>query len=185
MVGMLCGLVVLVTACGSESAVPETMVGTDAPASTTAAATTSTTAAAEPDVVPVEVSPCSLVNEGEVATAAGLTVVEFEDATPISCVFDFGEETGVAIFVNVDDGEGRFGAPASLFDDYMAMVADGSAEIVSDLGVAAVYVQGFRGLAVDAGDGRFIGLGVNGGYGELSEPRDVLIEIAGRALGRL
>ncbi len=67
----------------------------------------------------------------------------------------------------------------------MAKVAEGSAETVPDLGVAAVYSQAFRGLAVDAGSGRFIGLGVNGGYGELAEPRDVLIELAAAALGRL
>ena len=179
-VGLLCGLALLLAACGAEAAVPDTTFGADAPSTTT-----STSAAVEPDVVPVVVSPCSLVNEEEVAAAAGLTVSEIRDEPPISCVFEFGEEVGVAIFVNVDDGEGRFGAPAGLFDEYMAMVADGSAEIVSGLGVAAVYVQGFRGLAVDAGGGRFIGLGVNGGYAELSEPRDVLIDLAGAALGRL
>jgi hypothetical protein len=130
----------------------------------------------------VEVPPCDLVNVDEVAAAAGLSVAESRDEPPISCVFDFGEEAGVAIFVHVDDGEGRFGAPAALFDDYMA---EGSAEIIPDLGVAAVYVEGFRGLAVDAGGGRFIALGVNGGYGELAEPRDVLIALATAALGRL
>jgi hypothetical protein len=175
---MLCGAVLLLAACGGE-VVPETSVGTDAPATTTA------NPAAEAEVVPVEAAPCSLVTVDEVAAAAGLTVVESREEPPISCVYDFGEEAGVAIFVNIDDGEGRFIAPASMFDNYMGMVAEGSAEIVPDLGVAAVYAQGYRGLAVDAGGGRFIALGVNGGYGELAEPRDVLIELAAAALGRL
>ena len=177
-VGVLCGVMLLFAACGGETA-PETSAAADA------APTTSTTAAAEQETVSVAVSPCDLVTADEVTAAAGLTVAESGTESPISCVFDFGEEAAVAIFVNVDDGEGRFGAPASLFENYMAMVAEGSAELVPDLGAAAVYVQGFRGLAVDAGDGRFIAFGVNGGYGELAEPRDVLIELAVAALGRL
>ena len=193
---MLCGAVLLLAACGGETApdttigtdAPDTTIGTDAPDTTIgtdAPATTTTSSAAEAEVVPVEASPCSLVTVDEVAAATGLTVVESRDEPPISCVFDFGEEVGVAIFVSVDDGEGRSAAPAALFDGYMARVAEGSAETVPDLGVAAVYAQGFRGLAVDAGGGRFIGFGVNGGYGELAEPRDVLIELAAAALGRL
>ena len=176
--GMLCGALLLLAACGGETA-PDTTIGADAPDTTT------TISAAESDVVPVEASPCSLVTVDEVAAATGLKVVESRDEPPISCVFDFGEDVGVAIFVGVDDGEGRSAAPAALFDSYMARAAEGSAEIVPDLGAAAVYSQAFRGLAVDAGDGRFIGLGVNGGYGELAEPRDVLIELAAAALGRL
>jgi len=174
-VGMLCAAMLLLVACGGETS-PDTTAGPDA------ATTTSATATAEPGIVPVEVPPCDLVSVDEVAAAAGLTVAEARDEPPISCVFDFGEEAGVAIFVNVDDGEGRFGAPAALFDGYMA---EEGAEIIPDLGVAAVYVQGFRGLAVDAGGGRYIALGVNGGYGELAEPRDVLVTLAGAALGRL
>ena len=65
------------------------------------------------------------------------------------------------------------------------MVAEGSAELVPDLGAAAVYAPGFRGLAVDAGDGRFIALGVNGGYTELAEPLESLVELVAAALGRL
>ena len=187
MAGMLCGALLLLAACGGET-VPDTTIGTDAPdtsVGTDVPATTTTSSAAEPAVVPVEASPCSLVTADEVAAATGLTVVESRDEPPISCVFDFGEDVGVAIFVSVDDGEGRSAAPAALFDGYMAKVAEGSAEPVPDLGIAAVYSQGFRGLAVDAGGGRFIGFGVNGGYGELAEPRDVLVELAAAALGRL
>lgn len=177
--GILCGVGLLLAACGGGAS-PATVAGTDAPA-----ATTSVTVAAEQDVVPVEVPPCDLLTADEVSAAAQLTVAETRDEPPISCVFDFGKEIGVAIFINVDDGEGRSRAPAAVFDGYMAMVADGSAEIVPDLGAAAVYAQEFRGLAVDAGGGRFIALGVNGGYGELAEPRDVLIELAATAVGRL
>lgn len=177
-VGVLCGAMLLVAACGGETA-PQTSAGADV------APTTPTTAPTDQAVVPVGGSPCDLVTADEVAAAAGLTVTESGAESPISCVFDFGAEAAVAIFVNVDDGEGRSGAPASVFENYMAMVAQGSAALVPDLGVAAVYVQGFRGLAVDAGDGRFIAFGVNGGYGELAEPRDVLIEVATAALGRL
>lgn len=177
-VGVLCGAILLLAACGGEDSQETSAVADAAP-------TTSTTAAAEQETVLVSVSPCDLVSAEEVSAAAGLTVAESGAESPISCVFDFGEEAAVAIFVNVDGGEGRFGAPASLFEEYMAMVPEGSAELVPDLGVAAVYAQGFRGLAVDAGDGRFIGFGVNGGYGELAEPRDVLIELAVAALGRL
>ena len=175
MVWVLSGAGLLLAACGGDAA-PDTTAATEAPAATT------TTAAADVGVVPMDVSPCALVTVEEVAAAAGLQVVESGADGPISCVFDFGEQTGVAIFLNIDDGEGRFGAPASVFESYMATEG---AESIPGLGEAAVYVQGFRGLAVDAGDGRYIGLGVNGGYGELAEPRDVLVELAAAALGRL
>ncbi len=174
-VGILCG-VLLLAACGGES-VPDTTIGPGAP--------TTTSSLAESDVVPVDASPCSLVTVEEVEAATGLTVVESRNEPPVSCVFDFGEDVGVAIFVSIDDGEGRSAAPAALFEGYMAKVADGSAETVPDLGIAAVYSQTYRGLAVDAGSGMFIGLGVNGGYGELGEPRDILIELATAAMGRV
>ena len=178
LVGILCSAVLLLAACGGETA-SETTVGANA------AATTTTGAAAEVGVVPVEAPPCSLLTADEVAAAAGLAVIESGEESPTSCVYDFGAEAGVAIFVNVDDGGGGFIAPSTVFDNYMAMVADGSAEIIPDLGAGAVYAQGFRGLAVDAGGGRFIALGVNGGYGELTEPQDALVELANLAVGRL
>jgi len=173
MVGMLCGVVLLLAACGGDAASDPT------------SPTATTTTAAESDSTPIAASPCSLVTVDEVTTAAGLTATEPRDEPPISCVFEFADDVGVALFVNVDDGEGRMTAPAAVFDNYMAMVADGEAETIPDLGIAAVYAQGFRGLAVDAGGGRFIALGLNGGYGELAEPKDVLIELATAALGRL
>ena len=51
-VGMLCGSLLLLAACGGETA-PDTTIGADAPDTTTASS------AAEADVVPVEASPCS------------------------------------------------------------------------------------------------------------------------------
>ena len=172
MVGMLCGAVFLLVACGGGTA-------SDPPSTTT------TTVATGSDIVPVKASPCSLVTVDEVTTAAGLTVAESRDELPISCVFDFGDDVGVSIFINVEDGDGRLAAPAAVLGNYKTMVAEGTAETIPNLGVTAVYAPGFRGLAVDAGSGRYIALGVNGGYGELAEPRDVLIELAEAALGRL
>ena len=99
-VGMLCSALLLLAACGGETA-PDTSIGTDAPDTTT------TSSAAEAEVAPVEASPCSLVTVDDVAAATGLTIVESRDEPPISCVFEFGEDVGVAIFVSVDDGEGR------------------------------------------------------------------------------
>jgi hypothetical protein len=99
----------------------------------------------------------------------------------ITCVFDIGADSGVAVFVAIDDGLGRLAGPASL---YAAYVEEG-AEAISGLGESAVYSSGFRTIAVDAGGGRFFAVGVNGGYSELAEPRDVLIELAAAALVRL
>lgn len=179
LVGILCGALLLLAACGGESD-PDTTVEADA-----SVTTTTTSPAASDEVVPVSAAPCSLVTADEVSAATGLTVVESGEASPTSCVYDFGEEAGVAIFVNTDDGEGGFVAPSNVFENYMALVDEGSAEIVPDLGAAAVYSQQYRGLAVDAGGGRFIALGVNGGYGELTEPRDALVELATLAVSRL
>ena len=177
-VGVLCAVTLMLTACAGEAA-QETSDAADV------APTTSTTAPTDREVVSIAVSPCDLVSTDEVAAATGLDVAESRAEPPISCLFDFGPEAGVAIFVSIDDGEGRFGAPAAVVEDYSAMVAEGTAELVPGLGAAAVYSQGYRGLAVDAGDGRFLAFGVNGGYGELAEPRDALIALAAAALGRL
>ncbi|MGB9357678.1 MAG: DUF3558 family protein [Acidimicrobiia bacterium] len=179
--GILCAAVLLFAACSSED-VADTTVEADA-AMTTTTATTSPAESA--GAVAVDAAPCSLVTADEVSAAAGLTVVESGEESPTSCVYDFGADTGVAIFVNVDDGEGGFFAPSTVFDNYMEIVAEGSAETVPNLGAAAVYSQQYRGLAVDAGGGRFIALGVNGGYAELAEPRDALVELATLAMSRL
>ena len=178
---MLAVLGLIAASCGGQTSEESSDTTTVAAAPTP----TTTTVAAESNIVPIVVNPCNLVEMDEVAVSAGLAVAETSNDSPITCVYNFGEDAGVSIFLNIEDGEGRFGAPASLFENYMDLVPDGSAEVISDLGEAAVYAQGFRGLAVDAGGGQFIGLGVNGGYGNLAEPRDVLIELAAIALERL
>ncbi|MEA2002248.1 MAG: hypothetical protein U9N84_10255 [Actinomycetota bacterium] len=178
-VGAFACLPLLLAACGDDSTAPTTSLGSSAPVSST------TVAIAEFDVVAIEVPPCDLVTAAEVAAATGLAVSEVRDTPPFSCVFGLGEEAGVAVFVNADDGQGRLSAPAAVFDAYTAMAVDGSAELISDLGDSAAYAQGFRGLAIDAGGGKYIALGVSGGYQELESPFDALVELARAALGRL
>jgi len=180
-VSLLVGMVLTFGACGGQAS-EQTSTTAEAPTTST---TTTTAAGAGADVIPITVDPCTLLTTEEIATATGLTVTEVRNESPTTCIFDFGQEAGVAIFLSVDTGEGGFTAPSSLFENYMALVPDESAEAISDVGVAAVFAQSFRGLAVDAGGGRFFALGVNGGYGELAEPRDVFIDLAGIAAGRL
>ena len=121
--GILCGGVLLLAACSGES-VHETGVEADAPA------TTAISPAADAEAVPVEAAPCSPMIVDEVTATAGLAVVESRDERPIACVYDFGEDVGVANLVSVENGEGRSAAPAASFADYMARVAEGSAGIV-------------------------------------------------------
>ncbi len=108
--GALVCVVVLLTACGDTPSSPTTSTAGAAPTSTT------TAAGVGPDVVAVEVAPCDLVTAEEVAAVTGLVVAEVRDEQPISCVFDFGEDAGVGIFVSVDDGQGRLSAPAALYE---------------------------------------------------------------------
>jgi hypothetical protein len=172
------GTALLLVACGGDGA-----SDTTAPAATTT--TTSVTGTAEPGIVPVGVAPCDLVTGDEVAAATGLTVAQVKDEPPVSCVFELATEPLVAIFVTVDDGQGRFGAPSTVFDDYTARIPEDGAEAIPGLGDGAVYAPSFRGLAVAAGGGKFLAFGVNGGYTELAEPRDALVTLAHDALGRL
>jgi len=179
LVGILCGALLLLAACGGESD-QDTTVEVDA-----SATTTTTSPAASGEVVPMSAAPCSLVTADEVSAATGLTVVESGEASPTSCVYEFGDEAGVAVLVNTDDAEGGFLAPSNVFDSYLALVDEGGAEMIPDVGAAAIYAQDLRGMAVDAGSGGFIALGVNGGYAEPAEPRDALVELATLAVSRL
>ena len=171
--GAICCVVVLLGACGEDESAP-TSVAADA-----------STTTAQTGVVAIETPPCDLVSPDEVAGATGLAVGDATDQPPLSCIFPVGDKSGVDVYVNADDGEGRGIGPAAVFAAYEEMVADGSSEAVGGIGKAAFYSQGFRTLAVDAGGGRFIAVGVNGGYSELEAPRDALIAIAVAALGRL
>jgi hypothetical protein len=171
-----CCLVVLSAACGSDT----TTAGDMPPTSTTAGSTTVTTIG----VVPIEVPPCDLLTPEEVAAATGLEVEAMVEEPPITCVFDLGAAAGVDVFVSIEDGQGRLAGPAAVFEAYAT--SDGAeAEAVAGLGEGAFYEPGYRGLAVDAGGGRFVGLGVNGGFQELTDPRDALVELAALVLGRL
>ena len=129
--------------------------------------------------------PCDLLTTAEVEEATGLAVLEVREEPPISCVYDMGPDASVAIFVSIDDGQGRATAPASVFESYMALIENGEAEAVADLGTEAVYAPSYRGMAIDAGDAVFIAVGVNGGYTELAEPRDALIDLARSAVEEL
>jgi hypothetical protein len=87
--------------------------------------------------------------------------------------------------VITEDGEGRMSGAAALFDGYRTLVAEGAAEDVPGLGIAAVYSPGFRGLAVDAGGGRYFAVVVGGGYQALEEPKAELVAVAEAALAGL
>lgn len=164
-----------VAACGGDDATT-TAAPTEAPATTT-----TTTAGAAGDVVPLEAAPCDLLTADDVSGATGLTAAAGREDGPVTCMYDIGTDTGVSVFVAIEDGQGRFSGGASL---YAAYVDEGD-EVITGVGDSAVYASGFRTIAVDAGGGRFFAVGVNGGYSELDQPRDVLIELAKTALANL
>ncbi|MBM3696859.1 MAG: DUF3558 domain-containing protein [Actinobacteria bacterium] len=153
-----------------------TLPATTLPATTLPA--TTTTAPPPPD-------PCDLLTPEEVASATGLEVAEVLPDPPLYCIFDFGPDAGVSLFVAVDDGQGRLAGPEAVFAAYMELLDEGEAEEIDGLGEAALYAPDFRGLAVDAGGGRLIALGVNGGRRSLADPRDALVQLAATALERL
>jgi hypothetical protein len=146
--------------------------------------TTSSTAES-PEVVAVDAAPCDLLTAADVEAATGFTVVEVVDDPPLTCIFDLGDDVGVDVFVVTEDGEGRLAGSAAVFAGYSDLATEGGAELVDGLGEEAYYSQDFRGLAVDVGQGRFVGVGINGGFSALAEPRDVLVDLAQVMLGRL
>ena len=189
-------LVALLGACGGDDGAPPTDAvttavpgaedgGVDDDAAVDDAGVDEATDDSTPVVVPVDVDPCTLLTPDEVEAVTGLAVVAVTEETAIGCVFDLGPEAGVDVVVVVDDGEGRFIAPSFLFTEYLALVPAGEAEVISGVGERAVYSASFRGLAVDAGGGRYLAVAANGGYAELSEPRDEFIELARLAVARL
>jgi hypothetical protein len=178
-VALLVLTMMMVAACGVSTPADSSFDAVSP--STTGVSTT----AAPAGVVAVEVPPCDLLTTDEVAGATGFEVEGITEDGPITCVFDLGAEVGVDLFVGADDGQGRLGGPAALFEGYTAMIADGEAEAITGLGERAVYAPVFRGLAIDAGGGRYISLGISGGYQRLQEPRDALITLATAALSRL
>ncbi|MBM3696126.1 MAG: DUF3558 domain-containing protein [Actinobacteria bacterium] len=179
-------ILLALAACGEETTGTPSSAATSttAPAeeTTTLPATTlpatTTTAAPPPD-------PCDLLSPEEVASATGLEVAEVQPDPPLYCIFDFGPDAGVSLFVAVDDGQGRLAGPEAVFAAYLELLDEGEAEEIDGLGEAALYAPDFRGLAVDAGGGRLIALGVNGGRRSLADPRDALVKLAATALERL
>lgn len=197
--GVVCALLMLSAGCGGDDTTADSppvrvadgasdlATGTASDSSLEATAGETTTPEVEASsVVVVDVAPCDLVTADEIAAAIGLAVVAVDDdpvLPPNGCVFDLG--VSATVFVSVDDGQGRMTGPASLFDGYMADVGE-SAELISELGAAAVYSSQFRTLAVDAGAGRYFAVGLSGGYpGELAEPHDALVALATAAMARL
>ena len=144
----------------------------------TSSATSPPTSAPTTPAATIGTDPCELLTASEVDDATGLTVLEVRNEPPNACVYDFGPDVAVAIFVSIDDGQGRSTTPADVFQNYSLLIETGDAEAITDLGVGAVYAPGFRGIAIDVGDGMFLALGVNGGYSELAEPREALIALA-------
>ena len=137
-----------------------------------------------PTVVGIEADPCDLLGADEVASAVGVAVVATSSDRPTECGFDLGAEAGVQVVLVVDDGAGGLIAPSWLFDEYLALVADGEAEMVDGVGERAVYATPYRAIAVDVGGGRYLAVLVNGGYAELAEPRDALVELGRLAASR-
>ena len=158
----IAGLMVMLavmTACGGSSD-----TGGDSPeAEPDAVATTSASASASEtaEVVAMDIAPCDLLTADEVAAATGLAVEEVRDEPPIDCVYDLGADAGVDVYVTIEDGQGRLAAPANLLEEYLLLVADGEAEVVTGVGEQAVCCP-FRAIAVDAGGGRFIAVSVGG-----------------------
>jgi hypothetical protein len=155
--------------------------GATTAAAPTEPSTSTTVAEAAGDIVPVDAAPCTLLTADDVNGATGLTAADGREDGPITCVYDIGADAGVAVFVVIEDGQERFSGPASLYAAYV----DEGAEMITGLGETAVYSQGFRTIAIDAGGGKFIAVGVNGGYSELAEPRDALVKMASVALGHI
>ena len=157
--------------------------GTDAPARGDPTTTAPSAETGAIEVVAVEAAPCDLITEAEVAFATALPVAASGPEGPIGCAFDLGH--GVSVFVTADDGQGRPVGPAAVLDGYQAQLPQGGAEPVEGLGESALYAPQFRTIAVDAGGGRFIAVGVNGGFEKLKDPREALIDLARTALARL
>lgn len=164
-----------IAACGGDDATPTTAAPAEASSTTTTAADTTG------EVVALDAAPCDLLTADDVSAATGLTAATGREDGPITCVYDVGTDSGVSVFVATEDGQGRFSGGASLYSSYVEQ----EGEMITGLGESAAYMQAFRSIAVDAGGGRYFAVGVNGGYSELAEPKEVLVDLASVALGNL
>lgn len=193
--GVVLGLLAVLAGCGGDDTASDTTPATmrdTAPATDSDDATSEieTADSAEPAAdlattdqpadAAVAASPCELVTADEVEAATGVAVVAVgpDPVLPNSCVFGFG--LSAELFVETGD------RPEFLYTSYMDLVEDGTAELIPDVGVTAVYSGSFRGLAVDTGGGRFLSVFVSGGYPEeLADSRGVLVALASAAAARL
>jgi hypothetical protein len=177
--GLVTAAVLMLASCGSDGGVPQSAVLT-ASAETTAA----TTAGETPDVVAMDVDPCTLLDAADVEAITGFAVTGIEPEGPVGCLFRLDVEQGAAILVVIEDGMGRMTGAANLYQEYDALVEVGEAELVAGVGAGAVCCP-FRAMAVDAGAGRFVVVAVHGGYTVLAEPKAALTALAESVLGRL
>ncbi|MCJ7725836.1 MAG: DUF3558 domain-containing protein [Acidimicrobiia bacterium] len=173
-IGGLAAAALLLAACGADSGGTTTAVP----------AVATTVAIPDPGITPIEIAPCELLTAEEVADATGYPVTGVRDEPPISCVFDLDTGGNVFVFVSIEDGMGRFSGAANLFEQYTLLIGDGETEAVDDLGEGAVCCP-FRTMAVDAGGGRFVAVGVSGSFDALAEPLEALNTLAEAILARL
>ena len=133
--------------------------------------------------VAIDLSPCDLVTTAEIETVTGFAVEQVTDTPPIDCRFDLVADSDLYIVAASDDAEGRLGGPAAIFLRHEDEGSESPFEPVAQVGERALYAG--RGLAVDAGGGRYFFVGVGGQYLELADPRDQLITLAQAALARV
>ena len=133
--------------------------------------------------VAIDLPPCDLVTTAEIETVSGFAVEQVTDTPPIDCRFDLVADSDLYIVTAIDDAEGRLGGPAAIFLRHEDEGSESPFEPVEQVGERALYAG--RGLAVDAGGGRYFFIGVGGQYLELADPRDQLITLAQAALARV
>ena len=133
--------------------------------------------------VAIDLPPCDLVTTAEIETVTGFAVEQVTDTPPIDCRFDLVADSDLYIVTAIDDAEGRLGGPAAIFLRHEDEGSESPFEPVEQVGERALYAG--RGLAVDAGGGRYFFIGVGGQYLELADPRDQLITLAQAALARV
>ena len=133
--------------------------------------------------VAIDLPPCDLVTTAEIETVTGFAVEQVTDTPPIDCRFDLVADSDLYIVTAIDDAEGRLGGPAAIFLRHEDEGSESPFEPVEQVGERALYAG--RGLAVDAGGGRYFFIGVGGQYLELADPRDQLTTLAQAALARV
>ena len=181
-IGGFLAVALLLAACGDDGGAATTEAV--APPSTTASAPPTTVQATTTTGIPTGVAPCELLTATEVAAATGYSVTGVRDDPPLNCIFDLDTGGNVFIFVGIEDGMGRFAGAANLYEEYTLLIGDGQTQAFPEIGGGAVCCP-FRTMAIDAGDGRFVAVGVAGTFEALDEPLDALTTLADAILARL